>query len=235
MPPSGALPGFALPNFSFPGFGPVASQIQPVPGPVFTIANPPAPPPQQFTNIATLLQADIAGVLLFLRFAARPGTGSAGLPGSALPGGAFPGFAPTTSPATSILLVEGADYRRVGSVITLATVPAPGTTLFAQVFTKGLQLGGATAKRYVAPIQFPVAGSGVNYQIQVGPTIFGVVDGTNKLFILGAVYQRWQIWRNGILQTFNVDVVAGPTAIVFLPGAIPQPADIITALGFNNC
>ena len=117
--------------------------------------------------------------------------------------------------------------------------PAPGDTLVACVFTKGLQLGGVTPTRYVAPWSMQVAGPydgvGLNYQIVFGPTIMGGVDGKNNLFQVGAASQRWQVWRNGVLQTLGTDVVTGPTAFVFLPGAIPQPGDILTALAYNNC
>ena len=182
-----------------PGTGPYNN-------PQITIANPLAPIPQQWTNVPTLLQANLAGVWLFK-------------------GG--------------LLLTKGADYTINGAQITFTVAPVLGDVITASVFQIGLQLGGATPQRYVAPVSFPVFGAfdgaGLVYSISTGPTIFGLLDGINNLFLVGAAMPRWQIWRNGILQTFNVDVVAGQTAFVFLPGAIPQPGDILTALGYSNC
>lgn len=180
--------------------------IGPYNSPQITIANPLAPPGQQLTNISSLLQANMAGVWIF----------KAGL-----------------------LLTSGTDYTRNGAQITFTVAPAAGDVITASVFQIGLQLGGSTPQRYVAPFSFAVTGAydsvGTVYSIATGPTIFGAVDGTNNLFLFGVAFQRVQIWRNGILQTFNVDVTAAQTAMVFLPGAIPQPGDFITLIGYNNC
>lgn len=180
--------------------------IGPYNNPQITIANPLAPPGQQLTNVQTLLQANMAGVWVFK-------------------GG--------------LLLTSGTDYTRNGAQITFTVPPIAGDVITASVFQIGLQLGGATPQRYVAPVSFPVIGAfdgvGVVYSIATGPAISGLLDGVNNLFVFQVSFQRVQIWRNGILQTFNVDVTAGQTAMVFLPGAIPQPGDIITLIGFNNC
>ena len=68
----------------------------------------------------------------------------------------------------------------------------------------------------------------------VGPTIFGNLDGINNLFQTGIAVPLYQVWRNGVLQTNGVDVVTGPTVILFLKGAIPQPGDTITAQAFGT-
>lgn len=174
--------------------------------PQITIANPLAPIPQQWTNVGSLLQTNSVGTWIFLN---------------------------------GLLMTRGLDYTISGSLVTFTNAPLVGDQITAKVFQLGDQLGGANPQRYVAPNVFAVAGPldgvGLVYQIQIGPTIFGLTDGTNNLFVVGCAMPRWQIWRNGVLQTYNVDVVAGQTAFVFLPGAIPQPGDILTALGYSNC
>lgn len=202
----------------------------------YTINAPPAPPPQQFSNVATLIngQADVVGVMLFIRFANPSG---AALPGQGLPGGILPGFNPAVSAPRSALLVDGVDYTRNGGIITMTAPPPVGSLLVAQVFAKGKQLGGSNPYRYIAPwslnVQGAYDGASLAYKIVFGPTISGGVDGVNALFLIGASVARLQVFRNGLLQTINQDVVSGPTAIVFLPGAIPQPGDVITALAFG--
>ena len=207
--------------------------------PTYTISAPPAPPPQQFSNVATLIngQADVVGVLLFIRFQNPPGGGGAALPGQGFPGGIIPGFYQPTTPQRSALLVEGVDYTRTGGKIAMTMPPPRGSLLVAQVFARGLQLGGATQKRYIAPwslnVQGPYDGVSTAYEIVFGPTISGGVDGVNNLFQWQSSIARGQIFLNGILQTLNQDVVMGTTAMVFMPKSIPQPGDIITMLAFG--
>lgn len=182
-----------------PGTGPYNN-------PQITIANPLAPPGQQLTNVASLLQTNSVGTWLFLN---------------------------------GLLMTKGLDYTINGSLVTFTNAPLAGDQITAKVFQLGNQLGGANPQRYVAPNVFavvgPLDGIGLVYAIDVGPTIFGITDGINTLYVWSVSFQRVAIYRNGLLQTFNVDVVAGPTSMVFLPGAIPQPNDFITLLGFNNC
>lgn len=174
--------------------------------PQITIANPLAPRGQQLTNIPSLLQTNSVGVWIFLN---------------------------------GLLMTRGLDYTINGSLVTFTVAPLAGDQVTAKVFQLGSQLGGANPQRYVAPNVFavlgPLDGVGVSYSISTGPTIFGLTDGINTLYTFGVSFQRVAVWRNGVLQTFNVDVVAGQTSIVFLPGAIPQPGDFITLLGYNNC
>jgi hypothetical protein len=59
----------------------------------------------------------------------------------------------------------------------------------------------------------------------------GVMDGVNTLFTMGVTLKRGRVWRNGVLQTHGTDVAVVGQAVVFLPGAEPQPGDIITVFG----
>lgn len=172
---------------------------------VITISAPLASPPQQFTNLSTLIngQADIVGVMLF-----RDG----------------------------VLMVDGADYTRVGGQVTMTVAPTGVDILTARVFVLGKNLGGPGPTRYVAPWTLRLTGAfdGVStaYQIVLGPTISGVCDGVNTTFTFQVAVQRGQVWRNGIIQTNGVDIAMGQTAIKFLPASIPQAGDIITMLAY---
>lgn len=185
-----------------PGGSPVF--IPPGP-PAITITAPLASPPQQLTNVATLINGGYkeAGVMLF---------------------------------RNGILLTQGSDYSRVSGIVTLVVPPGPGDALTARVFGIGKALGGPTQERYIAPWTFRLGGAfdGVSlvYHINFGPTITGVCDGRNRLFQWGVQMQRVQVFRNGILQTSNQDIATGQFAVVFLPGSIPQPNDLITILGY---
>lgn len=173
---------------------------------ISTITSPPGPPPQQYTNAETLInsQPNIVTVMLFLN---------------------------------GLLLTEGYDYTRSGGLVTmLATVPGPVAVFTARLFILGKQLGGATPLRYVAPWSFPVTGAfddvSTDYRILFGPTIFGAADGVNRTFTWGVVLSKVSIWRNGLLQTNNVDVGVGATAMVFMPGVELAPGDLITMQGY---
>lgn len=65
-------------------------------------------------------------------------------------------------------------------------------------------------------------------------TIQGNIDGVNPLFQWQIYFPLIQVWRNGVRQTQGVDYGAGTTALTFLPGAVPQPGDIITLEGFGT-
>lgn len=62
-------------------------------------------------------------------------------------------------------------------------------------------------------------------------SVQGTIDGTNAVFLLPAILSRAQVFRNGAAMTLNFDCVFGERSLVFLPGQIPQPGDIITVLG----
>jgi len=63
----------------------------------------------------------------------------------------------------------------------------------------------------------------------VNGTIQGTIDGKNTVFTLPRL-QAALVFRNGQLMTFTVDCVYTNGIIVFLPGQVPVPGDVITAL-----
>jgi hypothetical protein len=65
----------------------------------------------------------------------------------------------------------------------------------------------------------------------VGP-IVGVIDGINPFFSVGAVLKQARVQRNGIYLTFGADYVFASRTVKFLAGAIPQPGDVVTILGW---
>lgn len=65
-------------------------------------------------------------------------------------------------------------------------------------------------------------------------TIQGVIDGVNSVLVWSVYLPRVDVFRNGICLTQGVDYGAGPTAVAFFPGAIPQPGDIITIKGYGT-
>lgn len=65
-------------------------------------------------------------------------------------------------------------------------------------------------------------------------TIQGNIDGVNSIFQWQIVFPLIQLYRNGVRLTQGVDYGAGTTAVAFLPGAIPQPGDILTLEGFGT-
>lgn len=57
-----------------------------------------------------------------------------------------------------------------------------------------------------------------------GP-ISGAIDGTNSVFITGVQIKRARVFRNGILQTQNLDCSVGSNSVVFLKNSLPQVGD----------
>lgn len=237
------LPGQGLPGQIIPGFTPTIIPPTPTPTPApVLVSSPLTPPPQQFTTAQTFInqQSNIVQVLIFLRRQSSGGP-QAALPGQGLPGQVLPGFN-IPFRQHGFMLVEGKDYtRNKGLVTLLIPPPGPSDRLTAVIFQKGLQLGGATPARYVAPWQLPLPlegpydGLGNLYAVVFGPTINGSLDGVNKVFQTSVQMPRWQIFRNGILQTLNVDVYApGGNTFAFATGAVPQPGDILTAMGYPS-
>lgn len=169
-----------------------------------TISAPLASPPQQFTNVPTLVEtSNLVGVMLFLN---------------------------------GLLQTETLDFTRTGGVVTMVVPPAEGDVLTARVYVLGKALGGPGPTRYGAPWTLRLTGAfdGVSttYLIAWGPTITGVCDGTNPIFVWQCTVPRITVFKNGILQTEGVDVAVGTTAMKFLPGAIPHPGDLITFSGY---
>jgi hypothetical protein len=159
----------------------------------------------QLTNAPTLLdnQADVGGVMLLLN---------------------------------GLLLTEGMDFSRVGGQVEMGIPPSPGDVLTARIFAIGRQLGGPSPTRYIAPWSFTLAGAydgvATAYQIVFGGTIQGVCDGVNPLFVWSISLNRLRLFKNGVAQTIGVDYAGVSTALVFKPGAEPQPGDTLTLLGY---
>lgn len=91
---------------------------------------------------------------------------------------------------------------------------------------------------YVAAQGGTTGGGSINTPVQFNTadgTIVGVIDGTNTVFWLsiGGVLTM-QVFRNGVLQTPNVDYTSLNNQITFLPGSIPQPGDLLTAEAYLN-
>lgn len=73
--------------------------------------------------------------------------------------------------------------------------------------------------------------SPVQFSSQNG-TIVGVIDGVNSQYFLTVGIVSFSLFRNGLLQTYGTDYTAINNQINFLPGAIPQVGDILTANGY---
>ena len=83
--------------------------------------------------------------------------------------------------------------------------------------------------------QYTISAPGVPPPMQLSTnngTLQGTVDGINTTFTMAIYLHRARIFVNGVLQTQNVDVGFGGTAMKFLPQSIPQPGDIITVEGY---
>ena len=63
-------------------------------------------------------------------------------------------------------------------------------------------------------------------------TIIGTIDGANATFWLSLGVYSFSLFRNGVLQTLNVDYTALNNQFTFLTASIPQPGDILTAEGY---
>lgn len=65
-------------------------------------------------------------------------------------------------------------------------------------------------------------------------TIHGNIDGVNSVYTWQVYFPLVQMYRNGVRLTQGVDYGAGPTCAAFLPGAIPQPGDVLTLEGYGT-
>lgn len=93
--------------------------------------------------------------------------------------------------------------------------------------------GGSTLRRRIPYIraQMPQGGSlGAQFSSATS-TITGAIDGVNNTFYLSYPVSSAIIYRSGVRMTQPTDVVFGANQLVFQPGQIPQPGDIITADG----
>jgi len=91
------------------------------------------------------------------------------------------------------------------------------------------------AAPYVAA-QFGTTGGGAqNVPVQFSSgdgTIVGTIDGTNATFWLTLGVIAFSLYRNGVLQTLNVDYTALNNQFTFVPASVPQTGDLLTAEGY---
>lgn len=88
---------------------------------------------------------------------------------------------------------------------------------------------------YVAAQQGTTGGGAQNVPTQFSSAngmIIGAFDGTNLVFWLSLGVLGFSLFRNGVLQTLNVDYVALNNQITFLPASVPQSGDVLTAEGY---
>jgi len=190
-----------------------------------TISSPIPPPPQLFSNLATLFTQSspaVTGVSLF---------------------------------RNGVLQTQGYDYTLTGAQISFASgsQPVPGDILTADIFTLQTTIDGAAPnygtnqvkQREAAPLvgssaySQPVTvvgtmdGTNLIFGLAFGATIFGTLDGVNNVFTTGGVnFQRARVYRNGILMTLNLDCSCSGDTIVFMPGQVPVPGDFILMMGW---
>lgn len=169
-----------------------------------TISAPLASPPQQFTNIATVIEtSNLVGIMLFLNGLLQTETLD---------------FTRTGAVVTMIVPPASGDVLTARVFVLGKALGGPGPTRYGAPWT--LRVTGA------------FDGVSTIYLIAWGPTISGVCDGTNPVFTWQVAVQRGQVWKNGILQTEGADIAMGQTAVKFLTGAIPHPGDLITMLAY---
>jgi hypothetical protein len=111
-----------------------------------------------------------------------------------------------------MLLRQGFGYTISGSVITMndESTPVPGDELQAWYRLPGTNSDPAPIHDNATPA--------------------GFVDGSNPVFSLETMpspASSLQVFRNGLLMKAGVDYVLTGSSVTFLPGAIPQPGDIL--------
>lgn len=186
------------------GGGPWAQPL-PVPGsgpynyPQITINAPIAPPPQVFTNFASLLQANIAGLAIFRNGLLMTEGDDYTRAGEIL--------TMATPPAATDLIV---------AAVYALGLQLGGSNPQRYIAPWSVRLTGN------------FDGVSTMCRLTTGPTILGTTDGINNLFTWGVQVRRVQLYRNGIAQTIGQDFAAGQNALVFINGVRPQPGDILT-------
>lgn len=88
---------------------------------------------------------------------------------------------------------------------------------------------------YVAAQQGTTGGGNQSVPVQFSSangTIVGALDGSNLIFWLTVGVIGFSLFRNGDLQTLNIDYVSLNNQITFLPASVPQAGDILTAEGY---
>ena len=63
-------------------------------------------------------------------------------------------------------------------------------------------------------------------------SIQGVMDGINTVFSTGVYLKQADIFLNGLVQTYGINVWLSGQFIIFLPGCVPQAGDRILASGY---
>ncbi len=179
-----------------------------------TISQPIVPPPQMFSNVATLITStvpQVVGISLF---------------------------------RNGILQTAGFDYTRSNATITFVTAPVDGDVLTARLYSVQRTVDGATpgagpsplGVRYAAPVTFTTAdgtitgamdGANLVFNLVFGPTLFGTLDGVNDTFYTQVNFRRAQVWRNGQAMTQNFDCAVGVNAVKFFGAQVPQPGDFL--------
>ena len=91
------------------------------------------------------------------------------------------------------------------------------------------------ATPYVAAQAGTTGGGAQNVPLQFSSangTIVGAIDGANATFWLTLGVLSFSLFRNGILQSLNIDYTALGNQFTFVAGNLPQPGDILTAEGY---
>lgn len=139
----------------------------------------------------------------------------------------------------------GQDYTFIGNQITFLPghYPQPGDRITADAFPifSGQGNYGSVPVTPVypnVPSLFPPPGGGGGEVAQpkefssASGGIIGSIDGMNRFFTLNLPVQITMLYRNGNLQTPDVDYTGAGSDIVFKVGSTPQIGDLLTAYGF---
>ncbi len=124
-----------------------------------------------------------------------------------------------------LLLTKGPDYTQNGAQITFTVAPISSDILVASVFQLGLQLGGATPQRYVAPVSFLMTGAlcdggWADLLDRDGPDDLRDALGRNKQFVFGGRRNAPSRHRSGTMESCLPLMSTwwlSQTAFVFLP------------------
>lgn len=123
-------------------------------------------------------------------------------------------------PAQSLLLFRGGVMQRAGIEYSLA-----GATV---TFGVGLQpLAGETLTAY-----YRTTGVGSVPQFIDATTPAGSINGVNQVFTLPVTpfpASSLQMYRNGLMAKAGIDFTLAGTTVTFLPGAVPQSGDSLSA------
>jgi hypothetical protein len=102
-------------------------------------------------------------------------------------------------------------------------------------YTTERRRGIRRALPYVMAQQGTTGGGAQNVPVQFSNadgTIVGTIDGTNATFWLTLGVISFTLYRNGVLQTLNVDYTAINNQFTFLTASIPLAGDSLTAEGY---